>query len=422
MTNTTSPRERALLLGTYDKDVSGARAAARADLAELAALATSAGADVRATILQPREHGRTGRIGVGKLDEVARAVRAEAVTLVVWADELTPHLAQAWAERLETRVIDRTELILDIFARRANSREGRLQVEMAQLTYRLPRLADRASGLSRTGGGIGTRGPGETRLEVDRRRIRQRLRRLEEDLARVDQERRVRRERRAAGLVPTVALVGYTNVGKSSLFQLITGRTASVEDQLFVTLDPGVRRVHVPGFGPALLIDTVGFVHRLPHTLVAAFKSTLDEVRDADLLLEVLDATEQGEHEGLVVDEVLHDVGAGDIPRIVVENKWDLARPGQEPRGIPISAATGWNQEGLLMEVARALAQRRAPIDLVVPWEAGEVLGWIRAEGELLDQRPGTEGLWIQFQAPPGLANRVQRRIQQAGPPRQPTA
>lgn len=422
MTNTTGPEERCLLLGTYDKDVPAARVAARADLEELAQLAASAGAEVRATILQPREHGRTGRIGDGKLDEVARSVQAEAITLVVWADELTPHWAQALEERLGTRVIDRTELILDIFARRANSREGRLQVEMAQLTYRLPRLAERASGLSRTGGGIGTRGPGETRLEVDRRRIRQRLARLEEELARVDQERRVRRERRAAGLVPTVALVGYTNVGKSSLFQLLTGRSTSVDDQLFVTLDPGVRRVHVPGFGPALLVDTVGFVHRLPHTLVAAFKSTLDEVRDADLLLEVLDATHEGDHEGLVVDEVLHDVGAGDIPRLVVENKWDLAHPEQLSRGIPISAATGWNQGELLTQVARALSQRRAPLDVVVPWEAGEVLGWIRAEGELLDQRAGADGLWIRFQAPPALASRVRRRIAEAGPPRRPTA
>ncbi len=407
------PAERALLLGSYDKRGAGAaRAQAEEDMAELAALARSAGAAVIDVWLKPREGG--GPVGRGTLDAVRGRVAADRLDLVVWADELTPRWAREWETEFGCRVVDRTELILDIFSRRANSREGRLQVEMAQLTYRLPRLAARQQGLSRTGGGIGTRGPGETRLEVDRRRVRRRLTALADELARVDRERQVRRERRAAGLVPTVALVGYTNVGKSSLFRRLSRRDALVENQLFATVDPGVRRVHVAGFGPVLLVDTVGFVRRLPHALVAAFTSTLDEVRDADLLMVVVDASRDGERQEAVVEEVLAEVGAAAIPRLLVENQWDRAAAGLRPRGVPVSAATGWNQEELVARLAQQLRRARPPVQLMIPWAAGEVLGWIRAEGEILDQRLTDSGWDVRFSAPPAVVNRVARRLGRA--------
>ncbi len=407
------PAERALLLGSYDKRGAGAaQAQAAEDMAELAALARSAGAVVVDTWLKPREGG--GPVGRGTLAAVRDRVAADHLNLVIWADELTPRWAREWETEFECRVIDRTELILDIFSRRANSREGRLQVEMAQLTYRLPRLAARQQGLSRTGGGIGTRGPGETRLEIDRRRVRQRLAALGAELSRVELERRVRRERRSTGLVPTVALVGYTNVGKSSLFRLLTRRGALVEDQLFATLDPGVRRVHLAGFGPVLLVDTVGFVRRLPHALVAAFKSTLDEVREADLLAVVVDASRDGARQEAVVEEVLAEVGAAAIPRVLVENQWDRVPPGQRPRGVPVSAETGWNQAGLVARLTDRLRQARPPVELAVPWAAGEVLGWIRAEGDILDQRLTDTGYLVRFSAPAAIVNRVARRVGQA--------
>lgn len=404
------PAERALLLGSYDKRGAGAaQAQAAEDMAELAALARSAGAVVVDTWLKPREGG--GPVGRGTLAAVRDRVAADRLNLVIWADELTPRWAREWETQFECRVVDRTELILDIFSRRANSREGRLQVEMAQLTYRLPRLAVRQQGLSRTGGGIGTRGPGETRLEIDRRRVRQRLAVLGAELSRVDLERRVRRERRSAGLVPTVALVGYTNVGKSSLFRRLTRRGVLVEDQLFATLDPGVRRVHLAGFGPVLLVDTVGFVRRLPHALVAAFKSTLDEVRDADLLMVVVDASRDGARQEAVVEEVLVEVGAAAIPRVLVENQWDRVPAGQRPQGVPVSAETGWNQAGLVASLASQLRRARPPVELAIPWAAGEVLGWIRAEGDILDQRLTATGYEVRFSAPAAVVNRVARRV-----------
>lgn len=404
------PPERALLLGSYEKRGAGrAQALASQDMAELGSLAHSAGAVVVDTWLKPHDGG--GPLGRGTLDAVRDRVAADGLDLVIWADELTPRWAREWETQFACRVIDRTELILDIFSRRANSREGRLQVEMAQLTYRLPRLAVRQQGLSRTGGGIGTRGPGETRLEVDRRRVRERLAALAGELERVGAERRVRRERRAAGLVPTVALVGYTNVGKSSLFRMLSGRGALVADQLFATLDPGVRRVHVAGFGPVLLVDTVGFVRRLPHALVAAFTSTLDEVRDADLLLVVVDASRDGARQEAVVDEVLAEVGAAEIPRILVENQWDRVPASQRPHGVPVSAATGWNQAELVGHLAAELRRARPPVEIAIPWAAGEALGWIRAEGEILDQRLTATGVSVRFSAPPAVVNRVARRV-----------
>ena len=401
--------ERTLLVGSFDKRRAAARIDAEADMDELAALAKSAGAAVVGVWLQAREGGKP--LGAGALDAVRDRVVRERLDLVIWADELTPRWAREWEAHWGCRVVDRTELILDIFSRRANSREGRLQVEVAQLTYRLPRLAARQRGLSRTGGGIGTRGPGETRLEVDRRRVRQRVAALQEELGRVDRERQTRRERRAAGLIPTVALVGYTNVGKSSLFRQITRRAALVENQLFATLDPGVRRVHLENFGPVLLVDTVGLVRRLPHSLVAAFKSTLDEVREADLLLVVVDASRGGERQEAVVDEVLRDVGAAHIPRLLVENQWDRVGAGQRPRGIPVSAATGWNHHGLVAALAGRLAEDRPPIQMLVPWGAGEVLGWIRAEGAILEQDPAESGYEVRFSAPAGVAARVAERV-----------
>ncbi len=349
----TSPVERAALVGVA---VNRQRVAAEASLDELAALAHAAGAEVVLRVLQEREAPDPRFfLGRGKVAALADLVASLALDVVIVDNELMPAQTRNLEQALHTRVVDRTQLILDIFARRARTREGQLQVELAQLKYLLPRLVGRGAELSRLGGGIGTRGPGETKLETDRRRIRQRIGTLMRELELVRRRRarlRARREKRA---IPTVVLVGYTNAGKTTLFSALTGAAAFAADVPFATLDPLVRQVKGPGGGAFLLSDTVGFLDRLPHTLVAAFRATLEEVREADLLLQVIDgAAEERETQLRAVGQVLDQVGALEVPRVDVINKVDLLDEDARrdlarryPEAVLVSARTGEGVERL---------------------------------------------------------------------------
>ena len=355
--------ERAALVGLVTGPIR--RSEAERSLDELAGLADAAGASVVLRMLQERERPDAATfLGRGKLEALASACDETDATLVVFDNELTPAQLRQIEKRLQVKVIDRTQLILDIFAARARTREGKLQVELAQLRYLMPRLAGGSEWLSRLGGGIGTRGPGETKLEVDRRRIRERIAALGRQIEEIRRRRLQLRERRHKAEVPIVALVGYTNAGKTTLFNRLAGESAVVSDALFVTLDPLVRRVRLPDRRELLVSDTVGFIDRLPTTLVAAFRATLEEVAAADLLLHVIDAAEPGrERRVAAVRHTLEEVGAAEVPALDVFNKCDLLQPVEqerllrrEPDALCISAATGEGRDELLDAVTARLA------------------------------------------------------------------
>src|SRR5580765_5378705 len=354
--------ERAALVGVVHPSNRGD---ADHSLDELAGLAEAAGARVVLRMLQERlKPDPTTFIGTGKVSSLAAACDEADVDLVIFDNELSPAQLGQLEERLDRKVIDRTQLILDIFARRARTREGKWQVELAQLKYLLPRLAGSGTALSRLGGGIGTRGPGETKLESDRRRIRVRIQAVSDDIEQVRKRRGQLRERRQKASVPTVALVGYTNAGKTTLFNVLARADAEASDALFVTLDPVIRQVKLPDSRELLVSDTVGFIDRLPHTLVAAFRATLEEVAAADLILHVTDAAAvDRERQMAAVRQVLEEVGAIDVPLIEVYNKCDLLTPDerrrlqeQEPGALCISAT---RREGIA-ELVDTLVSRLA--------------------------------------------------------------
>jgi GTP-binding protein HflX len=351
--------ERAALLTLLTRATRGADPDTSLD--ELAGLASAAGAQVVVRAVQERASPDPATLfGKGKAAEFAAACQAADVDIVIIDHVLTPAQARNLEAVFHCRVIDRTELILDIFARRARTREGKLQVELAQLQYMLPRLVGSATALSRLGGGIGTRGPGETKLETDRRRIRHRVAALKREIAEVSERRGYLRERRRRTDVPTVALVGYTNAGKTTLFNALTGGTAVVSDALFVTLDPLVRRVKLPDARQIIVSDTVGFIDRLPHQLVAAFRATLEEVIHADLLLHVIDAAAPDrERRERAVRDVLTEIGAGLVPVLEVFNKCDrLSSVDRDrlsvtaPGSVCVSAVTGHGVRALVDVVA----------------------------------------------------------------------
>ncbi len=334
-------------------------------LDELAGLADAAGADVALRVAQERDLPDPATlIGRGKAELLALASDESGINLIIVDNELTPAQTRNLERVTSRRVIDRTALILDIFARRARTREGQLQVELAQLKYRLPRLAGSSEALSRLGGGIGTRGPGETKLETDRRRIRYRISVLESEIATVQRRRGYIRSRRRRSEIPTVALVGYTNAGKTTLFNQLTGAGAVASDALFVTLDPLMRRVKLPDARQVMLADTVGFIDRLPHQLVAAFHATLEEVASADLLLHVVDASAADRERHMkAVDEVLNEVGASTVPTVTVFNKGDRIGGAEcealrltRPDALVVSAKDGMGVARLLDTIVERLA------------------------------------------------------------------
>jgi GTPase len=354
--------ERAALVGVVSPST---RVDADHSLDELAGLADAAGARVVLRMLQERPKPDPATfIGAGKVSSLAAACDEADVDLVIFDNELSPAQLRQLEERLDRKVVDRTQLILDIFARRARTREGKWQVELAQLKYLLPRLAGSATALSRLGGGIGTRGPGETKLESDRRRIRVRIQAIQREIEQVRQRRSQLRERRQKRSVPTVALVGYTNAGKTTLFNRLTDETAVASDALFVTLDPLVRRVRLPDNRELLVSDTVGFIDRLPHALVAAFAATLEEVAEADLVLHVIDAgSPERERQVTAVHHVLEEVGASDVPTLAVYNKIDTMTADErrrlraaDPSAALISATLGTGVAELLQMIASRLA------------------------------------------------------------------
>lgn len=365
------PRERTAIVGLVTGKANRLQSAASLD--ELARLVFAAGGIVvlRSSQERPRPDPATF-IGGGKVEQLARACDEIDVELVVFDNELSPTQLRQLEAGVGRRVIDRTQLILDIFAKRARTREGKSQVELAQLRYLLPRLVGAGIEMSRLGGGIGTRGPGETKLESDRRRIRHRIATIAASIEEIRQRRSRLHDRRHKSAVPIVALVGYTNAGKTTLFNLLTGGGAETSNALFVTLDPLVRRVRLPDRRELLVSDTVGFIDRLPHTLVAAFRATLEEVRAADLLLHVIDAVAPDRDRRMAaVRAVLEEVGAADLPRIDVYNKADMLEPGERehlvhlsPPSVVVSALMGQGREAVIEAMGAALGLDTAVVTL----------------------------------------------------------
>ncbi|HET7677015.1 MAG TPA: GTPase HflX [Candidatus Limnocylindrales bacterium] len=387
----TPPVEKAFLVAVDTGADRGWTAAESLD--ELAALATTAGAEVVGAEWQNRRHiDPNWYLGKGKAEELVQARDETGFTLLVADDELSPNQQKALESLLKVKVLDRSGLILDIFAQHAQTHEGRLQVELAQLEYQLPRLTRLWTHLSRTGGGIGTRGPGETQLETDRRVIRERIKKLKERVEHVRRQRDTAARSRDRRLVPTVAIVGYTNAGKSTMLNALVGSTvARAEDRLFATLDPTSRAVKLGEGQSAIVTDTVGFIHKLPHQLVDAFRATLEEVTRADVLLEVSDAFDPhlAEHRA-TVQQVLDELGAGAKPRLVAYNKADLLEPaawtgdGPAPsvgEGVLVSALTGYGLDTLRTRLAAVLAELWEEVDVAVPYAAGELLARVRERG-----------------------------------------
>lgn len=367
-------------------------------LSELAALCETAGVKVVYREQQRRRSvDASTYIGTGKAEDLALTASAVEADIFVFDDELTAVQLRNLEQILSLPIIDRTMLILDIFAQRAQSREGKLQVELAQLKYRLPRLLGMGRVLSRQGSsGVGMRGPGEKKLEIDRRRIRRRVFELEQELAEIEKQRSLRRARREKNPVPLVALVGYTNAGKSTLLNLLSGSDALAEDKLFATLDPIVRRVTLPNGTECLLSDTVGFINKLPHDLVNAFRSTLDEVKNADLILHVADVSSEAlDAQMRVVDEVLASLGAADTPRIEVFNKIDRVHNSALPHkkdAVSISASEGTGVSELLERIQEQLSKTQIRIELTVPYAKYDAMQLIRKTATVLSEAHGDDG------------------------------
>jgi len=436
---TGSPTERAVLVGVDLRGRKQADGDSRwgidESLSELSQLACSAGLLPVGRVVQRRERPHAATfIGPGKVSELVNEVAELAADVVLFDDELSPRHQRELVKALgeDVKVLDRTVLILDVFAQHARTREGALQVELAQYEYRLPRLTRAWTHLARQAGGraggatggVGVRGPGETQLETDRRVISRRIGRLKRDLDEVRAHRSRHRERRRKKGIPTIAIVGYTNAGKSTLLNALSGADVYVADQLFATLDPTTRRVKLPSGGTALFTDTVGFIQRLPTQLIAAFRATLEEVSEADVLLHVIDAThsralEQSE----AVEATLHEIGAQGKPMVVALNKVDLPvlegalqrLRARFPRANEVSALAGFGLEELLLAVEGMVTSQMVRVDLTIPYSAGDLVSAIHESGRIEKEEHLEAGTRIVGWLPGALAQRVMSAVSATG-------
>jgi GTP-binding protein HflX len=416
LVDTGACRERALLVAVDRDDEESIDAAD--SIEELGRLAGTAGIEVCGKVLQgvKRVHPATF-VGSGKVEEIHELVKSLCASVAIFDDPLSPAQQRNLSKELEIKVIDRSQLILDIFAQRAKSLAGKLQVELAQLEYMLPRLTRAWLHLSRLGGGVGTRGPGETQLEVDRRRVRERISMLRRRLDEVSRTRDLHRRSRADVPYPTVALVGYTNAGKSTLMNRLTAAGTLVEDKLFATLDPTVRRLDLPVAGRVMLIDTVGFINKLPHGFVDAFKSTLEEVRSADLLLHVIDAgNPQWEEQAAVVEAVLEELHSAGTPRLTVFNKMDqlpadTARPRVDVPACWVSAEYGDGIDALVTVIDEQLQSSRERLHAFIPISRGDLIARLYDAGKVLTRTDHDGIVEVTALVPAKVAGQVRKAI-----------
>jgi GTP-binding protein HflX len=412
--------ERVVLAGVWTQ---GTVRDAERSLEELARLAETAGSEVLEGVIQRRDTPDPATyLGSGKALELRDIVVETGADTVICDGELTPGQLRQLEEIVKVKVVDRTWLILDIFAQHARSREGKAQVSLAQMQYLLPRLRGWGESLSRqgggaggSGGGVGTRGPGETKIETDRRRIRSQMSKLRRQLKEMETSRTTQRAARHRAGIPAVAIAGYTNAGKSSVLNRITGAGVLVENALFATLDPTVRKTRTPGGRDYTLADTVGFVRHLPHQLVEAFRSTLEEVRDADLILHVVDGSDDAPEEQInAVREVLNEIDAGQVRELIVINKADLADPEtiaallrREPHAVVVSARTGQGFDELLEAIEKDLPSRLVDVTIVVPYSRGDLLSRAHRQGEVLSVDHEETGTRLHARVPEALANEL---------------
>ena len=413
--------ERVVLAGVWTE---GTARDAERSLAELALLAETAGSLVLEGVIQRRDTPDPATyLGSGKAQELRGIVVETGADTVICDGELTPGQLRQLEEIVKVKVVDRTWLILDIFAQHARSREGQAQVSLAQMQYLLPRLRGWGESLSRQAGGraggatggVGTRGPGETKIETDRRRIRSQMSKLRRQLKDMEKSRTTQRAARHRAGIPAVAIAGYTNAGKSSILNRMTGAGVLVENALFATLDPTVRRTKTPGGRDYTVADTVGFVRHLPHQLVEAFRSTLYEVRDADLIVHVVDGSDDAPEEQIsAVREVLNDIDAGQVPELIVINKADIADPEtianllrREPGAVVVSARTGAGFDELLAAIERDLPSLLQEVDVLVPYSRGDLVSRAHRQGEVIGAEHDEAGTRLHARVPESLANEL---------------